>query len=197
MHISGTRSSWDNLPILSLLFCTGTNWQHLAFMDPSRRFFLRGGVTSSAAAVAAPPRPPWALEEAAFVTACTRCDACIDACPQHILSKGDGGFPIVKFDSNGCNECKRCEAICSKNAIVSRPGQQPWTWRAVVGPSCLAAQRVECRVCGEMCDAGAIRFRPSLSGVSQPEVSASECTGCGQCVGPCPTQAIQMVTPPA
>ena len=165
-------------------------------MDRSRRFFLRGGVASPPVAVVAPLRPPWALAEPAFTEVCTRCDACIDACPQQILQRGEGGFPAVNFSSNGCNECKRCSEVCVPNTIDWHPDRHPWGWHAVIGPACLAVQRVECRVCGEMCDASAIRFRPSLNGVAQPEVSATDCSGCGQCVAPCPTHAIQMLTPP-
>jgi len=163
-------------------------------MDPSRRFFLRGGVRPPAA-LASLPRPPWALPEAAFTQTCTRCEACIDACPQHILSRGDGGYPVVSFSSNGCNECKRCTDICLPKALLPEPARTPWAWRASIGDLCLAARRVECRVCGEMCDANAIRFRPTLGGVAQPAVSLVDCTGCGQCVATCPTQAIHMTTP--
>jgi ferredoxin-type protein NapF len=46
-----------------------------------------------------------------------------------------------------------------------------------------------------MCDAGAIRFKPTLGGVTSPALDLSLCTGCGACVAPCPTQAISMKTP--
>ena len=59
--------------------------------------------------------------------------------------------------------------------------------------NCLARRKVECRVCGEACDAGAIRFRPALGGVSQPELRPDACTGCGDCVAPCPVAAITML----
>lgn len=69
---------------------------------------------------------------------------------------------------------------------------QPAPLRAVVGPACLAEQRVECRLCGEACDAGAIRFPPRMGGVAAPVVDAARCTGCGDCLPLCPTQALRL-----
>jgi ferredoxin-type protein NapF len=66
---------------------------------------------------------------------------------------------------------------------------------ALIAPSCLAQQRVECRVCGEACEAGAIRFRPQLGGVARPEVNAAACTaaqGCRDCVPACPVGAVSL-----
>ena len=61
---------------------------------------------------------------------------------------------------------------------------------ADIGDACLARRQVECRICGEVCDASAIRFRPTLGGVSRPELDHAACTGCGACVAPCPAHAI-------
>lgn len=66
----------------------------------------------------------------------------------------------------------------------------PWTIRASIGEHCLALQRVECRICGDQCTVGAIKFQPRVGGVAQPVVDNARCTGCGACVAPCPTRAI-------
>ncbi len=67
----------------------------------------------------------------------------------------------------------------------------------VISGTCLAAHRIECRVCGELCEAGAIRFRPTLGSVAQLVLDATICTGCGDCVTPCPVGAItQAAAPP-
>lgn len=57
--------------------------------------------------------------------------------------------------------------------------------------ACLARQRIECRVCGERCDEGAIRFRPTLGGVALPDLLAERCTACGECLAVCPSGALQ------
>ncbi len=163
-------------------------------MDPQRRSFLRGRL-APLPNQPRPPRPPWAVDESAFVARCTRCDACVQACPPAILHRGDGGFPEVRFTEQGCTECGACVHACQPAALQRLPGATPWAWKPHIGEACLARRRVECRVCGETCDHNAIRFRPTLGGVAQPQLDPDRCTGCGACVGPCPTQAIVLQDP--
>ena len=64
---------------------------------------------------------------------------------------------------------------------------------ALKGPACLADRGVECRLCGEACDAGAIRFPPRLGGVAAPVIDHDRCTGCGDCLPLCPPSALKLV----
>lgn len=121
---------------------------------------------------------------------CTRCDACVQQCPQGILLRGDGGFPEVRFNAQGCTECAICVSACQDSALQRRAGALPWTWKPVFAAHCLAARRVECRVCAEQCPHSAIRFTPTLGAVAQPRLLPDACTGCGACIAPCPVQAI-------
>ncbi len=135
-------------------------------------------------------RPPWALPEASFTDACDRCGACIRACPEHIVERGDAGFPVVVFQRGPCSFCGDCAAACATGAL--RREGVAWNLLAVVGGGCLSVQGTACRICGEWCAEGAIRFRPMLGGRALPEVSAVACTGCGGCIRPCPVSALSM-----
>ena len=61
---------------------------------------------------------------------------------------------------------------------------------ALVGDGCLAEAGIVCRSCGEVCAEAAIRFRPRIGLPPQAIVNEQACTGCGECVGACPGEAI-------
>ena len=109
---------------------------------------------------------------------------------------GDGGFPSVDFGRGECTFCTGCVTACKPAALVRRDDAAPWPYRALIGDACLPRRGVECRVCGDYCAAGAIRFSPRLGGSPLPAVDAERCTGCGACVAPCPTRAIRIDEPP-
>ncbi|MCB1960203.1 MAG: ferredoxin-type protein NapF [Rhodocyclaceae bacterium] len=160
-------------------------------MDAARRGFLRGRPRD----IASEFRPPWAGDEHDFIRLCTRCDACIEACPTKLIKAGGGGYPSVDFSRAECTFCGECARVCDSGAIARRQDAAPWGLRARFGAACIAAKGVECRICGESCEAGAVRFRPVLGGISQPEFEIERCTGCGACVAPCPVTAIAMGYP--
>lgn len=154
-------------------------------VDLARRGFFRGRPRPRAEI-----RPPWALAEAAFVAACTRCDDCRTACPQGIVVVGDGGYPTIDFRRGECTFCGDCASACRSGALRHDAALAAWSVKATIGEACLAARGVECRACGDYCDTRAIRFTPRLGGPALPAIDDSRCTGCGACVAPCPSAAI-------
>ena len=154
-------------------------------VDLARRGFFRGRPRPKAEI-----RPPWALAEAGFIDTCTRCNDCLAACPENILIAGDGGYPTVDFGRGECTFCGDCVRACQPRALLAEEGTAAWPYKALISPACLPFKGVECRVCGDFCDARAIRFQPRLGGSPLPKVEADKCTACGACVAPCPTQAI-------
>jgi len=70
------------------------------------------------------------------------------------------------------------------------PGGGMFTAR--IGRSCLAARRIECRVCREHCATGAVRLQFAPGQVARPHVDVAACTGCGACLHACPADAIKL-----
>ena len=139
-----------------------------------------------------PVRPPWSIDELPFQDACTRCGDCISSCPEMILIReGADGYPTVDFKRGACTFCGECVRACPTTALAG-PETTVWAIKAQVGDACLARQQVICTGCAEQCEARAIRFRPRIGAVAEPEINNDACTGCGACVAPCPTQAIEV-----
>src|SRR5215204_338016 len=71
-------------------------------------------------------RPPGALAEIGFLAACTRCGACIEACPPHALARvpPDGGLaagtPYLDMATEPCVACSTmpCAAACPTPALM-------------------------------------------------------------------------------
>jgi len=79
----------------------------------SRMQFLRGDIKGKHQ----PMRPPWAIPEEYFVAFCSRCDACIDVCFDHLIVKGRGGYPQMDFSREGCDFCEECLQVCEPGAL--------------------------------------------------------------------------------
>lgn len=154
----------------------------------SRRQFIRGDFTPRRT----PQRPPWALAENAFLSACSGCDACSPVCPTQIIVVVDG-YPEVDFTRGECTFCGACAAVCGDGALLrSDTKSPPWIIKAQIADRCLAQHGIECRICADPCLPKAIRFSPRLGGPPVAEVDAGTCTGCGACVAPCPVAAISV-----
>jgi len=155
-------------------------------MDANRRGFIRGRFRVARTEI----RPPWAAAPDEFDLRCTRCDDCVSACPTRVIRRGEGGFPTIDFSAGECTFCGDCVTACPTGALQREPRARPWSLIAVPGDTCVTRQGVECRICGEVCEVRAIRFRPTPGGIAQPQLDVTACTGCGACVAPCPVGAI-------
>lgn len=161
-----------------------------------RRALLFGGLpTAREAAPVRPfvPRPPWALaDEAAFGMACNGCGDCVRACPEQVLAVR-GGLAVLESGRGECTFCSACVQACPSGALMRGEAEEPWAHRARVGDACLPARGVVCASCRDACPEQAIRIPPAARGGAH--VDADACTGCGACVGVCPTQAIALQIP--
>ena len=95
--------------------------------------------------------------------------------------------------------------ILSRRALLtgSRTKVQPPSQAAAdqpmiaeVGAACISMRGVSCRLCLDPCEPDAIRFRLLTGGRALPEIAAETCTGCGHCLGACPSGALVLVPSP-
>jgi ferredoxin-type protein NapF len=159
-------------------------------MNPSRRALLFGRKAST---IKPALRPPWAVNEALFVEQCTQCNHCLTACPEQILIKGDGGYPVVDFALGECSFCQSCVEVCNESALSIVPDAQPWHLKANIMDSCLSYQGITCQSCTDMCEPRALTTTLNCDGTSIPLVDLNKCTGCGACVQVCPSRSIELI----
>ncbi|MEX5328681.1 ferredoxin-type protein NapF [Pseudomonas paraeruginosa] len=133
-------------------------------------------------------RPPWTAAD--FAARCTGCAACVEACPEAVLRIGAGRLAELDLSAAGCSLCGECAQACRAGLIGT--GGRAFPWVAAIGEDCLALAGIHCRSCQDACEPAAIRFRPAPGGVALAELDSQRCNGCGACLAPCPSQAIQL-----
>lgn len=155
-------------------------------MELSRRRLFLGR-----AAAPPPIRPPWS-RRASMLKNCSSCGACVEACPASIIVIGAGRLAELNLSHHECTFCGECAQACPEDVFDT--ALQAFEHVARFGEECLAQAGIECRACQDVCPEAAIRFRPRLGEPSVPELSKADCSGCGACIAPCPTGAIDMAS---
>jgi len=159
-------------------------------------------------------RPPFAIPELDFLLACTRCDACIKACPHEIifsLAVKNGAdvmdTPALDLLNKGCRLCddwpcvNACEAQALKLPVMPdiegteveaasgiEPAKfipQPKLARLTVDTeNCLPYQGPECGACASVC----IVEGALEWQMERPLINQEKCTGCAMCREVCITE---------
>jgi len=159
----------------------------------SRRDFFRSLVQpASVASKEERPlhvRPPYARSESLFQSECPQCEskACVTSCDEAIILIGADGTPMLNFQKSGCTFCEACAEACQEGVLDLEEGGERINARFVISAeSCMAHHQSICFSCKEPCIEEAILF----AGLFNPVIDDSRCTGCGLCLGRCPTGAI-------
>lgn len=137
-------------------------------------------------------RPPGAVMEERFLDLCDGCGKCIAACVSKtgVLKPDRGGGPVLDFPRSHCTFCGACAAACPTGALrAASANALPWRMR-IEPEDCLEFSGVACRACESACGERAIRFRPLPDFRGEALIDAAACTGCGECIGACPLDAI-------
>lgn len=147
-------------------------------------------------------RPPGALDETEFLSACVRCGLCVRACPYDILSLAtlDGpaqiGTPYFVARDDPCRMCKDipCAKACPTGALdseMARIEDADMGVAVLVGhETCLNYKGLNCSICYRVCPVRgeAITLEThQINGQQRiiPTVHSDSCTGCGTCEKHC------------
>lgn len=146
-------------------------------------------------------RPPGALEETAFLSACTQCTDCQTACPYESIRRlgpkfGPGaGTPAIIPDESPCYLCDDmpCIAACEPGALLPLERREVAMGTAVLNPEkCYVAQGQPCDYCFTRCPLKDTAIARTNSGL--PVIMEGACVGCGVCAYLCPGDAL-WITP--
>ena len=138
-------------------------------------------------------RPPHAQDELAFLLACTRCGACITACPHEVifplaarLGITVAGTPALNLRHKGCRLCDAwpCVAVCEPGAL-KRPANaadsaddaptwpRPFARVTIDTVACLPYLGPECGACEGSCPvSGALVWD-----LYRPRIDPEHCVG--------------------
>lgn len=145
-------------------------------------------------------RPPHALDELEFLTTCTRCGECVNACPYQVvfllpprLGAAVTNTPALDLIHKGCHLCVDwpCVTACEPGALKlphtrsNTAVPMPRIAAVNLNPlSCLPYLGPECGACASSCPIpGALNWR-----AEKPVIDTELCTGCGLCREACIVQ---------
>ena len=136
-------------------------------------------------------RPPYGLNESLFQNECIECEskACVISCDEKIIFIKEDGTPTLNFSKSGCTFCEACANSCGVKVLSlehTLNQKQLNTKFTISTTSCIAHNGVICFSCKEPCIDDAILF----NGLFNPIIDMDKCSGCGFCLGRCPTYAI-------
>lgn len=150
-------------------------------------------------------RPPGAIAESGFASACVRCGQCVQACPWDTLRLATlasglaAGTPYFVALDVPCEMCEDipCARVCPSGALDSEIASinDARMGLAVLldQENCLNFQGLRCDVCYRVCPAidEAITLEPERNMRTGkharflPVVHSDACTGCGKCEKAC------------
>ncbi len=136
-------------------------------------------------------RPPYGSLESLFQSECPSCEsqACVTSCEQEIILIRADKTPTLNFVKTGCTFCEDCAKACPLGVLSLDNTNTSENINArfrISTEGCVAHHGVVCFSCKEPCIDDAILF----NGMFNPVIDEDKCTGCGYCLGRCPTQAI-------
>ena len=148
-------------------------------------------------------RPPGAKAPDEFESMCSRCGACVEACPVKCIQidasacVGDG-YPYIAPAIAPCVMCDElaCMKACPTGALTLVDKLSIRMGLAEVKhETCLRHHGEDCRLCLEACPVGENAIVVSAHS-GRVLVKPGGCTGCGMCEQACPTHPTAVTVQP-
>jgi ferredoxin-type protein NapG len=140
-------------------------------------------------------RPPGAVDEAEFLSLCTKCDDCMNACPHGSIKKAGSKFgsadntPVIIPSEKPCYLCDDfpCIEACKTKALVSVADKREVRMGKAYIDSTLCYNEGENS--GKMYPLCVLKCPLSGEAISmedsKPVVDQEKCVGCGVCESTC------------
>jgi ferredoxin-type protein NapG len=144
-------------------------------------------------------RPPGGQNEDQVISACIRCERCLEICPRSVIAPThieqgilDMRTPRMDFSRDFCDWCEEenggdplCVKMCPTKALKLPDGataENTILGKAVIIKDwCLAYKMTGCRFCYDACPYEAMELDEN----NRPYVIDEKCNGCGACEAVC------------
>jgi len=140
-------------------------------------------------------RPPGAIAEEDFLSACTRCGLCVRDCPYDILQLAKLGEEVATgtpYFTARTGPCEMCEDIPCVPACPTGALDHALTEikNARMGLAVVVDQEAckGCKVCEKRCQMEAVSVIDKTAFIDE-----TRCIGCGICVPTCKSEAMRLI----
>ncbi len=155
--------------------------------------------------------PPGGVSLEHLKNHCTACQACVEACPNRIISPAFGEYgtanlmlPVIHYKKQFCGfNCNICSNVCPNGALKPLSVEEKRKVQIgrveFIAKNCIVFKhKTDCGACDEHCPTKAITMKEwkGRPGLYFPTVNPDMCIGCGGCEYVCPEMPKAMVVRP-
>lgn len=155
--------------------------------------------------------PPGGVSLEHLKNHCTACQACVEACPNRIISPAFGEYgaanlmlPVIHYKKQFCGfNCNICSNVCPNGALKPLSVEEKRKVQIgrveFIAKNCIVFKhQTDCGACDEHCPTKAITMKEwkGRPGLYFPTVNPDMCIGCGGCEYVCPEMPKAMVVRP-